>query len=173
MEVIYNNNPIKNNEFLQVIETQNKPQIKLDLDTENKYLLIMYDPDAVLGTYIHWILSNIINNDASNGVNLIEYKGPAPPPKSGRHRYIFELYNQKKENISINETERIIPIESLRIRLGLGEPIYKIQFISQNKNGGKKRTTNKIRKFNKVISKNNKKKTKKLIKTNKFRKQIK
>ncbi len=137
MELIYNNKPIKNNDFLKVYETQIKPEIKLNVDREKSYILIMYDPDAIMGTYVHWIVSNIKDNDISKGTDLLIYKGPAPPAKTGKHRYIFELYEQQSANLNQNK-ERNISIENLRKILNLGGPIYKIQFISQNDNGGRK-----------------------------------
>ena len=74
-------------------ELQKKPDIILNNGDINKsYLLIMYDPDAVNGTYIHWLVSNIVLNDINKGTTLLDYKGPAPPPRTGKHRYIFELY---------------------------------------------------------------------------------
>ena len=139
MEIIYNNKPIKNNQFLKVNETQIKPEIKLNVDREKTYTLIMYDPDAVMGTYIHWIVSNIKDNDIKKGTNILIYKGPAPPVKTGKHRYIFELYHQlSSESDSIKE--RNISIENLKKILNLDKPIYKIQFISQNDNGGRRKT---------------------------------
>lgn len=140
MEVIYNYKPIINNELLKVSETQNKPEIKINKNTNKSYLLIMYDPDAAMGTYIHWILSDIKSNHANLGRDVISYKGPAPPPKTGKHRYIFELYNQEMPIMNPIE-ERNISIESLRKKLNLTEPINKIQFKSKNENGGKRRRT--------------------------------
>jgi Raf kinase inhibitor-like YbhB/YbcL family protein len=63
--------------------------------------LIIEDPDAPHGTYVHWIVWNIRPNDAiaeaSNpgisGVNSFGktgYGGPCPP--SGSHRYFFRVY---------------------------------------------------------------------------------
>jgi phosphatidylethanolamine-binding protein (PEBP) family uncharacterized protein len=138
MEVIYNNKLIKNNQYVKVVETQIKPQIVFDENKNNIYTLIMYDPDAINGTHIHWIVSDIKDNNIENGKVLIPYKGPAPPPKTGKHRYIFELYLQGN-NLNINE--RSISIISVRNKMSLNEPIYKIQFISQNESGGKKRKT--------------------------------
>jgi len=135
MEVIYNNKPIKNNVFLKINETQIEPQININNDKSNTYTLIMYDPDAINGTYIHWIVTDIIKNDMKNGKILIPYKGPSPPPKTGKHRYIFELY-LKGNNEYVNK--RSISIINLRNKLALNEPIFRIQFISQNENGGKK-----------------------------------
>lgn len=138
MEVIYNNKLIKNNEYVKVLETQTEPQIVFHDNKNNIYTLIMYDPDAINGTYIHWIVSDIKENNIKNGKVLIPYKGPAPPPKTGKHRYIFELYLQGN---NLNISERSISIISVRNKMSLNEPIYKIQFISQNEGGGKKRKT--------------------------------
>jgi hypothetical protein len=47
MEGWYNNAPINNNQFLQINETQNEPEIKLNVVNNKKYMLIMHDPDAI------------------------------------------------------------------------------------------------------------------------------
>jgi Raf kinase inhibitor-like YbhB/YbcL family protein len=71
--------------------------------------LIMDDPDAPAGTWVHWVLFNIpveshglpqnISPDAaledsslsgSNSWRNFGYGGPCPP--SGTHRYFFKLY---------------------------------------------------------------------------------
>lgn len=73
------------------------------------FALIMDDPDAPVGTWVHWVLFNIpasarglseaFPTDASlpdgslNGTNSwgrTGYGGPCPP--SGTHRYFFKLY---------------------------------------------------------------------------------
>jgi len=75
------------------------------------FALIMDDPDAPMGTWVHWVLFNIpadrrelqedlpitgknvdpnaifVGNNSSGGVG---YQGPCPP--SGTHRYYFKLY---------------------------------------------------------------------------------
>lgn len=139
MEVIYNDKLIKDSEFLKVSDTQIEPNIKLNVDYNKFYSLIMYDPDAVNGTHIHWIRVNITNNDIRTGNIIIPYKGPAPPANTGKHRYIFELYEQNGENNLEETEERNMSIISLRKKLQLKNPIYKIQFISQNEVGGRKR----------------------------------
>ena len=65
--------------------------------------LIMDDPDAPMGTWVHWLIWNIPPNTTgfSKGENIIflqgkndfgklYYGGPCPP--SGTHRYYFKLY---------------------------------------------------------------------------------
>jgi Raf kinase inhibitor-like YbhB/YbcL family protein len=72
--------------------------------------LIMDDPDAPVGTWVHWVLYNLpadtkelaegvskqeqLSNGARQGRNdfgKIGYGGPCPPPGKP-HRYLFKLY---------------------------------------------------------------------------------
>lgn len=154
MEVFYNNKKINNNDFLKVSETQVEPELKINLNPSNLYTLVLYDPDAVGGTHIHWVITNITNNNIKTGNIIIPYKGPAPPPKSGKHRYIFNLYKQDRENNSEEINERVMSIDDLRGKLQISNPIYIRQFISENESGGKKNRRNK---------KKTKKKTKKTL----------
>jgi len=74
------------------------------------FALIMDDPDAPRGTWVHWVIYDIpadatslpegvpreykLEGGAKQGVNSfkwIGYGGPLPPPGS-RHRYVFKLY---------------------------------------------------------------------------------
>ncbi len=65
--------------------------------------LIMEDPDAPMGTFIHWLVWNIAPDkpvlsskelvryfQGKNSAEKIGYLGPCPP--HGTHRYIFKLY---------------------------------------------------------------------------------
>ena len=66
--------------------------------------LIMDDPDAPVGTWVHWVVWNIAPQTTEIGENSLpagaregknswgreEYGGPCPP--SGSHRYFFKLY---------------------------------------------------------------------------------
>jgi len=68
--------------------------------------LVMHDPDAPSGDYTHWlvwdiptsietIIPNSIPVGAAQGTNdsgAIGYMGPCPPPATGPHRYVFDLY---------------------------------------------------------------------------------
>ena len=79
--------------------------------------LILYDPDAPGGSFVHWVIYNIpalsralpeaLPGDAQlsdgslqgkNGAAAMGYVGPCPP--SGTHRYIFTLYAL---DISLNQ----------------------------------------------------------------------
>ena len=152
IEIYYNNKKLVNNEFLKPSETQIKPEIKFDYNSHKLYTLIMYDPDSVSGTHIHWLVENI-NNNINNGTVLLPYKGPAPPPKSGKHRYIFELYEQENMlNLEPFEN-RIITINYLKNQLNIVDNcIAKIKFISQNESGGKNRKSKKrSKKYSKKV----------------------
>jgi len=73
------------------------------------FVLISDDPDAPMGTWVHWVLFNIpshvtslpegvpskenLDNGAIHGITdfgRIGYGGPCPP--SGTHRYFFKIY---------------------------------------------------------------------------------
>jgi Raf kinase inhibitor-like YbhB/YbcL family protein len=69
------------------------------------FALICDDPDAPLGTFVHWVIWNIPGDarklgegapmdpnarQGKNGFGGAGYAGPDPP--SGSHRYFFKLY---------------------------------------------------------------------------------
>ncbi len=69
------------------------------------FALIMDDPDAPVGTWVHWVLFNLPADtqelpeqttlpagaqDGKNSWGRTGYGGPCPP--SGTHRYFFKLY---------------------------------------------------------------------------------
>ena len=85
------------------------------------FALIMDDPDAPMGTWVHWVLFNIpadmrdlqedlpvtgknIDPNAifvgKNSSSNIRYDGPCPP--SGTHRYYLKLY-------ALNTTISLLP----------------------------------------------------------------
>lgn len=90
--------------------TADGPDISPELRIENApagvaaFALIMDDPDAPVGTWVHWVVWNLppttrtiaegsLPDGAVEGRNSWgrnEYNGPAPP--SGTHRYFFKLY---------------------------------------------------------------------------------
>ena len=74
--------------------------------TTKSFAIIMDDPDAPMGTWVHWVIYNIPVNvtalsegstaaevKANDGLNSWEtkgYQGPCPP--NGTHNYIFKIY---------------------------------------------------------------------------------
>jgi len=78
-------------------------------DGTGSFALISDDPDAPVGTWVHWVMYNIpedirelpeniptsgkLDNGALQGMTdfrRIGYGGPCPP--SGTHRYYFKIY---------------------------------------------------------------------------------
>ena len=83
-------------------------------DTKS-FALICDDPDAPVGTWVHWLLCNIPSEvrkipensivkgslQVQNDFGKKNYGGPCPP--SGTHRYFFKLYAldvEKLENVN-------------------------------------------------------------------------
>jgi Raf kinase inhibitor-like YbhB/YbcL family protein len=76
-----------------------------NIPTDAKTLaLIVDDPDAPAGVWVHWVVwnipvtarelkENLVPKSASQGMTdfrRVKYGGPCPP--SGTHRYFFKLY---------------------------------------------------------------------------------
>jgi len=64
-------------------------------------VLIVDDPDAPMGTWVHWVVYNIPivsaiaensipGQEAMNNSGRTAFHGPCPP--SGTHRYFFKIY---------------------------------------------------------------------------------
>lgn len=83
-------------------ENINPPLEIKNIPEESKCLaLIVDDPDAPVGTWVHWLVWNIpvTHHISENGIHGMEgyndfqqhhYGGPCPP--SGTHRYFFKVY---------------------------------------------------------------------------------
>lgn len=100
----------KNNEHIPRLYTCGGKDVNPALMIENvpdgakSLALIVDDPDAPVGTWVHWVLWNIdpkLKEIKENSVppNSVQgkndftknkYGGPCPP--SGTHRYFFKLY---------------------------------------------------------------------------------
>jgi len=85
------------------------PHITWDkVDNAKSYALIMEDPDAPGGVFVHWIIYNIKSTSLQEGIPRREkigdmlqgendfgnvgYGGPCPPRSHGSHRYFFRVY---------------------------------------------------------------------------------
>ncbi|ODV59595.1 YbhB/YbcL family Raf kinase inhibitor-like protein [Ascoidea rubescens DSM 1968] len=91
----------------------------INITSSDLFTLVVTDPDAPSRTdkkwseYCHYIASNLVLKDttpgsastdqflsaelpleSSSNVTLIPYMGPGPPPKTGKHRYVFILFKQ-------------------------------------------------------------------------------
>jgi hypothetical protein len=148
MQVYYDNIEI-NHQFLTKGVTQMQPKVIYNAFPNKLYTLIMHDPNAVTGNYLHWLVINIPGNQINSGKNLLPYKGPNPPVNSGIHRYIFILLEQTTEITvdSWNDTERIMEINILYDKLNLKkmDEIASTYFEINSQNGGKRLRNKKTR----------------------------
>jgi len=85
-------------------------------------VLIMDDPDATSGVFVHWVLydipvtnrideNSIPGKQGLNSLGLLGYVSPCPP--TGAHRYFFKIYALDKmlnynEGLSKSELENEI-----------------------------------------------------------------
>lgn len=103
------------------------------------YALIMDDPDAPVGTWVHWVVFNIPGSTTSlsegieSGQSVLkgalqgksswgrnQYNGPCPP--AGEHRYFFKLYALDVElNLKDNATKADVVQAIQGHTLGLAE----------------------------------------------------
>lgn len=101
-----------NNDPLPIIYTCkgqgiNPPLVFSDVPEKTKsFVMIMNDPDAVHGDFIHWVIFDIPSNvrtiaqnsyptgsvQALNSAGQNGYTAACPPDGTGTHRYIFTLY---------------------------------------------------------------------------------
>lgn len=97
----------RSNEMIPVTYTCDGENISPPLDIKNIpgetkcLVLIVEDPDAPSGTWVHWLVWNIpvthhVRENEVHGMEGIndflqhQYRGPCPP--SGTHRYFFKVY---------------------------------------------------------------------------------
>ncbi|MCY0860270.1 MAG: YbhB/YbcL family Raf kinase inhibitor-like protein [Sulfolobaceae archaeon] len=93
------------------------------------YAIIVEDPDAPGGTFIHWVIYNIHQNSLPEnvekkeeskfgiqGINDFEeigYGGPCPPRTHPPHRYYFNVYAltedlPKKSRVTADELKKMM-----------------------------------------------------------------
>lgn len=67
------------------------------------FTLLMTDPDAPAGNWLHWLVVNIPDGAVQKGKIITSYAPPTPP--SGVHRYYISLYKQESP-IDMTVSER-------------------------------------------------------------------
>jgi len=98
-------------------DVQERPVVQItpeDADESLTYTIVLTDPDAPSrgdpkwSEFCHWIVTDVTlrplealasaktqeeaSIDLSSNPEVVEYMGPAPPAKTGKHRYVFLLY---------------------------------------------------------------------------------
>lgn len=115
MDILLKSPAFKNGDLIPSKYTCDGLDISPPLDWESipegtkSFAIIADDPDAPMGTWVHWVIFNIppdekglpegvptereLSNGARQGTNdfrRIGYGGPCPP--GGTHRYFFKIY---------------------------------------------------------------------------------
>jgi phosphatidylethanolamine-binding protein (PEBP) family uncharacterized protein len=80
------------------------------------YVIVLTDPDAPSrddpkwSEFCHWIATGTSISSSTTSkhhlTDLVEYKAPAPPPKTGKHRYVFFAFvaaNGTTERLHLTE----------------------------------------------------------------------
>jgi len=91
---------------LTVSSTQGQPKLFFPTTTNQLFTVMLVDPDALsrqtheFRNFVHYLSVNVAGSgsdhiDLHKGHNVVPYMGPAPPPKSGLHRYVFLVYLQR------------------------------------------------------------------------------
>jgi hypothetical protein len=58
-------------------------------------MIVCWDPDVKEGkSFLHWLVINCSGADNSDGKVIASWYPPAPPPGTGKHRYILGLMKQ-------------------------------------------------------------------------------
>ncbi|KAI5819182.1 hypothetical protein BZA77DRAFT_304612 [Pyronema omphalodes] len=111
LSVTYPNAEVSVGNTISPDDTQDEPVIRVTPakakpngdkpDKPDIYTIVLTDPDAPSRSdpknaeFCHWIQTGLTSDDTifySKTYALVKYMGPAPPPKTGKHRYVFLLY---------------------------------------------------------------------------------
>ncbi len=134
-----------------VAETEAAPAIRFPKQEGMYYTILMYDPDAPAGNWVHMLKMNVSSGDEHGDV-LMSYVGPSPPAGSGlgpqgTHRYITLVYKQHGYVDSL-------PTYGTRVKFDVDRLVgtYGLEFLGSSTftvdakpaQGGKRRKTRKI-----------------------------
>ena len=107
-------------------------------DETKSFALSVTDPDAPVGTWIHWLIHGIPKDVRSveqgglpkgakqveNDFGMEKYGGPCPP--SGTHRYIFAIYALDTEHLEgVNKRNFSDKVEEHAIDKAVLKGLYK------------------------------------------------
>lgn len=137
-------------------DAQFPPEVEFQVpDPSQTYMIVALDIDApfasfdVLGPILHWIQPGLRSTTGSLSLKatkpfVANYIGPAPPPGSGPHRYVFFLYKQPVEfegkkyappgggNLS-NWNRMRYSLDAWEKEVGL-EPVVAVNYFKSNQN---------------------------------------
>jgi phosphatidylethanolamine-binding protein len=105
LTVKINDITVKDGEKIPLNQTQTKPIISFNKESNKLYTIIMADPDAPFPSnpkYKYWLHMLTINNN----MEFAPFNPPSPPAGSDYHRYFIFVYEQDHK-INMNEMEPI------------------------------------------------------------------
>jgi hypothetical protein len=136
MNISYGTTIIDSNDskFIPVDKTQIQPMVVISQQYNKFSSLFMYDPNAVNGIFVHWLVINIPKDSfIKSGEIKKQYYPPSPPAESGNHQYMFQLYGHdeplKISDIIVYDYDSVIRILSKNATL-----VKTLSFTSRNKN---------------------------------------
>lgn len=108
--VKYTSSPVKcGKEYRLSNSFDTRPRVPISGDNPKRYhTLVMLDPDAPsrknpkFRSWLHWLVINIRNGDFRNGTEVMPYRPPTPPAGSGKHRYVFLVFQQEGKQKSVD-----------------------------------------------------------------------
>ena len=118
----FQNNKLIPKKFTCQGDDVNPPLVIEDIPKDAKSLaLIVDDPDATTGAWVHWVVfdipvvskieeNSITGKQGTNDFGRKDYGGPCPP--SGTHRYFFKIY-ALKEKLNLDEGIRKEDLEEI------------------------------------------------------------
>ena len=129
LSILYNGHPPR--PTMTQIEVKQNPRIVIqNPDSGKYYTVLMVDPDAPVGTFLHWIVANI-QYGGSNVIGAEEWVSYYPPtPPSGTHRYIFYLYQHSKpiQRPKVIKNRAPFDVVAFIQELNLGSSINQVMF---------------------------------------------
>ncbi|KAJ5612024.1 protease inhibitor (Tfs1) [Penicillium lagena] len=140
-------------QYIPRADAQSPPELSFTGASPSKtYLVVGLDLDApfpsfrVLGPILHWIQPGVKASESSalgtSGPFIANYIGPAPPPGSSPHRYMFFLYEEPADfdankyapadgkNLSIRNRTRY-DLDAWTKEIGLG-PVVAFNYFKSN-----------------------------------------
>jgi phosphatidylethanolamine-binding protein (PEBP) family uncharacterized protein len=145
MIIKYKNKTIQKKKIYTPQETSKKPTIYYKADPNKLYTFIVDDHDSTAGNRLHWLIINIPGTKMDQGIQLLPYKGPDPPPNSGIHQYFFKVYEQEgKIDLSPHFViPRIIPLQEVMKKLNTGLKLLEITYFLSKYTGKLSKNTKK------------------------------
>ncbi|XP_055849022.1 phosphatidylethanolamine-binding protein homolog F40A3.3-like [Episyrphus balteatus] len=110
LQITYPNGVVvKQGNDLTPTQVKDQPTLHWDADEYKLYTLLMtdLDPPREMTEVCHWLVVNIPGNKILEGQTVMEFVGSGPSLGSGKHRYVFFVFEQAnaiKTNVFITKT---------------------------------------------------------------------